>query len=76
MSYDDFLFKTNQRYALIKARSIRKSPCRICGFYGCICQEKLSPLLKKRRATILKDKCPKCKLYLCDCERNYTGELL
>ena len=50
MDYDNMLYLKKHKDALFKARQIRNKPCSVCGLYGCICQEKLSPLLKKRRA--------------------------
>ena len=61
--------------ALLRAKTLRKFPCKTCGLFGCICQTKLTELLNQK-PKIFKDKCPNCDLFLCNCPRDLNGNRL
>jgi hypothetical protein len=77
MDNDSFLFRKAHKSNFHKIKNLYGlKKCFDCGFYCCICQCKLDSFLKKPKLRIIKELCPKCKLYLCDCVISAKGEKL
>lgn len=73
--WEKFRASKNRRKAWFMGQNFRAYPCRKCGLFGCICQASLDDFIHVK-PVMLKDTCPICGLFLCDCPRDCFGKLI
>ena len=73
--FDTFLSVDRRKSAYHIGTQIRKSPCKVCGLYGCICQLSLDQW-KYPELDYKVEICPNCGRFLCDSPRDGHGNVI